>query len=1007
MTEGAPRVPGYTLHALLGRGGMGAVWSATHEASGAPVALKLIHRALDDRFDDEARIVASLDHPHVVRLYDHGRLDDGALAWLAMEQADGGTLAERPDPSLAWVPPLLDALAHAHARRVLHRDIKPSNVLRITDRSGRVRPLLADFGIARAGAGGGPSVGTPAYMAPECFDDGPLGPWSDLYSLGALAWEAVTGAPPHGTGAWDELAVAHRWGSLPSAPEHPAADWILSLLARDPADRPADAVAALRSFPLERPARIAPDRLARVSEAGLGLVRLRDLPFRGRRAEVDGLLEPLRAEQASSTTVLAAPAGVGKTRLAVEAGRRAAEEGLAAWAFTADTRDGLGSDSVLRLLADALSWEPGPDPAPWLARHPRARSLSATDRVDLARWLDGTPPGSAAGARDLAARALQTCTPLLVVLDDLQWGSDTLLLAEALAGAPGVHLVATVRSDLLTEPTADRVAALAPLTPVEPLADASIAASLLAALPLDPGLASALVEQSGGSPLAATSLLAGLVGRLHASPTGWTAPPHLTDEFAAPWAAALGTVEPALALAAVLGLRVDERLWRALCDDLGLEPDPGRLAALADRGLLRRRKRELAFAHEAVRRAAAAVDVAFLGRVADALARRDPAPHRLGRILVEAGRVAEAAPLLLAAAQDRRRTADYRGALALCQERERAITALPASDPQWGRGWLVEAEARLRVGAVEAADALIQRATEAAATHGWDDVAVECRLRRGMLLDRQGRSQEAEPVLLDALAAAAARGDHRLVGQARETLAQVHMRRADYAEARRYALEAHAAYQEDGQLHGVSNCLLIAGVIAIKQGDPAAARPPLEELLRVATELGIRGNQGHAHTNLGEVARLEGRLEAAEEHYAAAAAILEPTGGLHAVFPRLNTALVRLDLGRPAEAVTDLLAAGDVFAEHDRALLESTTRLALLRCFAASGDVQRWDAALARAEELLGGTDELDREVAELAERAIDSAPDAARAWRVAALAAAHFTALGRGDDARRVRARV
>ena len=213
----------FHLDRRIGRGGMAEVWSGIHAVQQVPVALKVMtgERARNPQyrasFRNEVQAVASLDHPGIVLVFDHdevsreaeeasrGLLPAGSPC-LAMELADGGTLAALPRETLVWsdlrriLLALLDALAHAHARGVVHRDLKPSNVLLFGD--GGLK--LADFGLAQAfELQVGPDstdfvCGTPTYMAPEQLrgEWRDYGPWTDLYGLGCLAWSLATGHPP-------------------------------------------------------------------------------------------------------------------------------------------------------------------------------------------------------------------------------------------------------------------------------------------------------------------------------------------------------------------------------------------------------------------------------------------------------------------------------------------------------------------------------------------------------------------------------------------------------------------------------------------------------------------------------------------------------------------------------------------------------------------------------------------------------------------------------------------
>ena len=210
----------FDLIKQIGKGSMGVVWEGVHRAQSYPVAIKVLTAlgALDERlrlaFSNEVRAVARLHHPSIIRLLDYGETD-GALAeasqgkivagspYYAMELASGGTLP-RPKAPLPWLQmrylllELLDALAHAHARDVIHRDIKPGNIL-LMHEGDQSRVMLTDFGIAKAVGmkelQDGVVAGTPRSMAPEQIlnEIRDQGPWTDLYSIGCMAYQFATG----------------------------------------------------------------------------------------------------------------------------------------------------------------------------------------------------------------------------------------------------------------------------------------------------------------------------------------------------------------------------------------------------------------------------------------------------------------------------------------------------------------------------------------------------------------------------------------------------------------------------------------------------------------------------------------------------------------------------------------------------------------------------------------------------------------------------------------------
>ena len=212
------QIPGYRMIRRLGSGGMATVWLAMQESLSRPVAVKVLEgeRTPDEelvhRFENEARVIAQLVHPHIVGIFDVGRTSSGQI-YYTMPYLPRGDLASRnlrddPDGVLAIMRALAEALACAHDHGIVHRDVKPENVLF----DSLDRPLLTDFGIALGGTRHprmtreGATVGSSGYMSPEQARGQPLDGRSDLYSLGVVCYELLTGELPF-TGA-DALAVA-------------------------------------------------------------------------------------------------------------------------------------------------------------------------------------------------------------------------------------------------------------------------------------------------------------------------------------------------------------------------------------------------------------------------------------------------------------------------------------------------------------------------------------------------------------------------------------------------------------------------------------------------------------------------------------------------------------------------------------------------------------------------------------------------------------------------------
>jgi tetratricopeptide (TPR) repeat protein len=251
---------------LAGAGGMGSVWRAHDRLTGSLAALKVVHAptpSAEERLEKEARVLAELSHPRIVRYVAHGELPDGAL-WLAMDWLEGEDLASflRKGKTLSVAEALelaarvADALAAAHARGVVHRDIKPSNLFFVGGDPGSV--VLLDFGLALTGGGPPPSsrtsffVGTPGYLAPEqARGDAALDARADLFSLGCVLFECLAGRPAFvGDNPMALLArilledPAPLRELRPDVPPDVAA-FCSRLLSKSPDERPADGAAAL------------------------------------------------------------------------------------------------------------------------------------------------------------------------------------------------------------------------------------------------------------------------------------------------------------------------------------------------------------------------------------------------------------------------------------------------------------------------------------------------------------------------------------------------------------------------------------------------------------------------------------------------------------------------------------------------------------------------------------------------------------------------------------------
>ncbi|HEV8658856.1 MAG TPA: protein kinase, partial [Thermoanaerobaculia bacterium] len=259
----------YDIESVLGRGAMGMVYLAKDRRIGRKVALKTVH--VNEKFDDEseanefykrlqreAELCGALQHPNIVTLYEPG-YENNVIAWLATEYVEGENLRDRMrkrkplplDESLRIVEGILRGLAYAHAKGIVHRDIKPANILITTGGDSKI----ADFGIARpldsTLTAVGEMLGTPSYMSPEQVRCQPVTTRSDLFSVGAVLYEMMTGVKAFGapdvTGILRNVVEAIPKQAHEVNAEIPPSlsRFLEKLFAKEPEDRFATAVEAL------------------------------------------------------------------------------------------------------------------------------------------------------------------------------------------------------------------------------------------------------------------------------------------------------------------------------------------------------------------------------------------------------------------------------------------------------------------------------------------------------------------------------------------------------------------------------------------------------------------------------------------------------------------------------------------------------------------------------------------------------------------------------------------
>ena len=499
----------YQLKKLVGSGGFGQVYRAAQPSVEREVAIKVIlpefldHADFVARFQAEARTVAKLEHPHIVPLYDYWQDDDGAF--LVMRYIKGGSLRDRLEADGALqqqdLGPILeqvcDALAAAHAEGVIHRDLKPENIL--VDERGQA--YLTDFGIAKDLSGNsltktGGFIGSAAYLAPEQARAEPITPSTDIYTMGVLLYELLTGDHPFPDLTTIQLIQHHMDEPLPHVDPAALDDVIQHATAKDPDARPAD----VETFAAElRVALASPTDEAEITLPTFATSdELAARPvFVGREADLAWLDQQLAEALGSGGRVafVAGGAGRGKTSLVNEFAYRTAGQhsDLITVFGSANAFSGLG-DPYLP-LRDVLAMLTGEVEAKWAAgliSTKQARSLWELTPATLSALLDHGPElldvfvesrelggrAATAGASDTrinalraqagrdrhgvqqtqlfeqytaVLRALAANRPILLVLDDLQWADGASIsmlfhLGRRLESAP-ILILGTFREE--------------------------------------------------------------------------------------------------------------------------------------------------------------------------------------------------------------------------------------------------------------------------------------------------------------------------------------------------------------------------------------------------------------------------------------------------------------------------------------------------------------------------------------------------------------------------------
>ncbi len=781
--------------------------------------------------------------------------------------------------------------------------------------------------------------------------------------------------------------------------------------------------------------------------AGLGLYGLRTVGMVDREDERDWLWEQLgevhRLHEAR-LVVLEGRAGTGKSRLAQWLCERAAEVGGATILSAVHSPISGPADGVSGMLArhfGCVGLERG-DVQERLARLMRAEGItepyewqaltelispSGRDGADLDSHVRFTSSRQRFALLRRTVERIARERPVVLWLDDIQWGADALGIAEHLldiqrATRSPILMVLTVREEALTERPLERSllkrvlrADQSQLLRVEPLAAADTSELVRRLLMLEGDLAEQVEARSAGNPLFAVQLVDDWVsrGKLSVGRTGFRLRAGQTasipDDIHQLWrervdqlvAARSDYARVALELAAAFGQEVERDEWQRGCEFLGMSVE----AELEDRlyasGLARPLPQGWRFVHgmlreSLIRLSREADRWQWLNAIcADILEEFYPGvaskAERLAHYLIEAGKPRASIAPLLRAARFRAERSDFAAAHALLDRRGELLTDLdtPASHVAWGAGWVLRSEIFELEGSYASALTWAQMAVSNARDHGWDELLAPSLRAQGAAHLHMGDLGQAEAAFEEA---------RQLSEQASRTwdfglsllgLGRVAQSHGQFGVAESLLAEAAQLLGETDDDHGLARCFNALGDIARQTRRVDDARRFAERARELFDAGGNQVGVADCLNDLSELHHLMGEIEVAEELCAQALHLYESVGSHQSMRVRLTLASILLHRGEFVEARRVLASAREHFERQDQLGELAHADLLLLACAAAERDWPIWDELFAEADRLCDETGL--------------RAPRLARAATIAAAAAMDSGDADRGEQARRL----
>ncbi len=803
--------------------------------------------------------------------------------------------------------------------------------------------------------------------------------------------------------------------------------------------------------------------------AGLGLWGLKALPLVGREALRDALWSALGAvhrHRRARVVLLQGAAGAGKTRLAewlaetahaagaVEVLRarhgalRSAGDGLEGMLARWLGLRRLDRASVVTRLDEVL--------LPWGLRDPAER-LAIAEVIAPSLSDDGAAAPAArrvrfSGAAERHAAILRllerlaSVRPLLLHLDDVQWGSDTLEFVQALLDAQARRplaalVVCTVREEALEAREAEQalLTRLAERPEVEthhvgPLPPQEHQALVRGLLGLEETLAAQIEARSAGNPLFAVQVVDELVrsGRLEHGPDGYAAPPGVTlevpDDLHQIWMHRIesfleGRPEDdatALELGAALGVEVDAAEWQACLERAGASVSSDLVPALIAQRLGRPAAGDgFGFVHGLLReslerRAKEAGRWAEHHRICAEVLEAKAGPKDLARIgehFLAAGRYDEAVACLSAAAYELESMSEALKARLVLARREEALRRLapPATDRRWTQGWLLRARVGRAAGRLDEAEAWAKKALEHARQLKRPEEEAKALYLLSVIARYRGATAVAWRRIRESDRVAERHGLEAQLGYNAKEKGWIRLNRGDREEAIALLRKAVTALEAAGDRPELALSAYALGVASIQAGRLDEARDHLLWGMRLYAELGFRTPQGLAISSLGDVARMQGRLTAAERLYRTAERYLGAAGYGHTIYIDLNRGLLEMQRGRFDRALEQLDRSYETLLQQGADGPAGAVCAMRLPCRAAAADWAGFDRDLKAATERLTRSGMADVDIAWPLGLAGDLAAErgeqgrARQAW---ALAFQQWQALGR-REAREVEAKL